>query len=122
MWDRHTAAAGFRLAGRPLEGRGRYVSAYRGVDDAQFDPKVLRIAAMKGEDMAAVGHYGYTEPTARVYITVVRTENRVKIRFLPDSGQRVELTLLDNDRLVGHLHRGSVANPMKLLRVRSTNH
>jgi hypothetical protein len=84
-------------------------------------PRVLRIAAMKGEDTAAVGHYGYTQATARVYITVVRTENRIRIRFLPDSGHRVELTLVDNDRLVGYLHSGSVANPMKLLRVRSTN-
>ena len=83
-------------------------------------PRVLRIAAMKGEDTAAVGHYGYTEATARVYITVVRTDNRIRIRFLPDSGHRVELTLMDDDRLVGYLHSGSVANPMKLLRVRST--
>ena len=86
-------------------------------------PRVLRIAAMKEGDTAAAGHYGDTEPTARVYITVVRTDNRIRIRFLPDSGHRVELTLLDNDRLVGYLHRGSVANPMKLFRARSTtNH
>ena len=76
---------------------------------------------MKGEDTAAVGHYGYTQATDRVYITVVRAENRIRIRFRPDSGQRVELTLIDDDRLVGYLHSGSVANPMKLLRVRSTN-
>ena len=62
--------------------------------------RVLRIAAMKGEDTAAVGHYGYTQATDRVYITVVRTENRIRIRFRPDSGQRVELTLMDDDRLV----------------------
>ena len=85
-------------------------------------PRVLRIAAMKPEDTAAVGHYGYTEPTARVYITVVRTDNRIRIRFLPAWGQRVELTLLDDDRLVGYLHSGAAANPMKLLRVRSTTH
>jgi hypothetical protein len=84
-------------------------------------PRVLRIAAMKGEDTAAVGYYGYTQATARVYITVVRTENRMRIRFLTDSGHRAELTLMDDDRLVGYLHSGSVANPMKLLRVRSTN-
>jgi hypothetical protein len=82
-------------------------------------PRVLRIAAMKGEDTAAVGHYGYTQATDRVYITVVRTENRIRIRFLPDSGHRVELTLMDGDRLVGYLYSGSVANPMKLSRVRS---
>ena len=85
-------------------------------------PRVLRIAAMKGEDTAAVGHYGYTQATDRVYITVVRTENRIRIRFLPDSGHRVELTLVDHDRLVGYLHSGAVANPIKLLRVRSTTH
>jgi hypothetical protein len=75
---------------------------------------------MKGEDTAAVGHYGFTQATARVYITVVRTGNGIRIRFLPDSGHRVELTLMDDDRLVGYLHSGSVAHPMKLLRVRST--
>ena len=86
-------------------------------------PRALRIAAMKEGDTAAAGHYGDTEPTTRVYITVVRAENRIRIRFLLDSGHRVELTLLDDDRLVGYLHRGSVANPMKLFRVRSTtNH
>ena len=83
-------------------------------------PRALRIAAMKGEDTAAVGHYGLTEPTVRVYITIVRTDNRIRILFRPDSGQRAELTLVDNDRLVGYLHRGSVASPMKLFRDRST--
>ena len=76
---------------------------------------------MKRGDTAAVGHYGYSQATIRVYITVVRMENRIGIRFLPDPGHRVELTLVDGDRLVGYLHSGSVANPMKLLRVRSTN-
>ena len=76
---------------------------------------------MKGDDTAAVGHYGDIQPTARVYITVVRTERRIGIRFRTDSGDRVELTLVDDDRLVGYLHRGSVAKPMKLLRVRSTS-
>ncbi len=86
-------------------------------------PRVLRIAAMKEGDTAAAGHYGDTEPAARVYITVVRTEHRIRIRFLTDSGERAELTLMDDDRLVGYLHSGSVANPMKLFRVRSTaNH
>jgi len=84
-------------------------------------PIVLRIAAMKGEDTAAVGHYGDTQATARVYITVVRTEHRIRIRFRTDSGHRAELTLVDDDRLVGYLHGGSVAKPMKLLRVRSTS-
>lgn len=84
-------------------------------------PRVLRIAAMKGEDTAAVGHYGDTQATARVYITVMRTENRIRIRFLTDAGHRAELTLMDDDRLVGYLHSGSVAKPMKLLRVRSTS-
>jgi hypothetical protein len=67
-------------------------------------PRVLRIAAMKGVDTAATGHYGYPQATARVYITVVRTENRIRIRFRTDSGHRVELTLMDDDRLVGYLH------------------
>jgi hypothetical protein len=84
-------------------------------------PMVLRIAAMKGDDTAAVGHYGDTQATARVYITVVRTEHRIRIRFRTDSGHRAELTLVDDDRLVGYLHSGSVARPMKLLRVRSTS-
>ena len=78
---------------------------------------------MKAEDTAAVGHYGVTEPTTRVYITVVRTDNRIRIRFRPDSGYHVELALMDNDRLEGYLQSGSLANPMKLFRVRSTaNH
>jgi hypothetical protein len=95
--------------------RGTGAAATRG-----STPRVLRIEAMKGEDTAAVGHYGSTQATARVYITVVRTEHRIRIRFLTDSGDRADLTLID-DRLVGFLHSGSVARPMKLSRVRSTS-
>ena len=76
---------------------------------------------MKGDDTAAVGHYGDIQATARVYITVVRTERRIRIRFRTDSGHRAELTLVDDDRLVGYLHSGSIAKPIKLLRVRSTS-
>ena len=116
-------AAPRRLDSASLVGlwRGEVDTSRRtgGLTTRSSSPKVLRIATMKEGDTAAAGHYGDTEPTARVYITVERTDNRIRIRFLPESGHRVELTLMNNDRLVGYLHRGSIANPMKLFRVRS---